>query len=623
MKLLKYATVLLCCLMIWGCSKGNNDAPPVIDPSTGKHIVPNWRQESYTSAQRHGGLEFGAAKDMASCQECHGRDFAGGISKVSCLNTAGCHGAAVSAPHPAGPWRGGTRTHTVVKEANASTCAICHARTPKTDPPGCFNNSLCHGVVGHAADPQPWLNPANHGANPQSAARPGAKFSIEACRSCHATTATGANPLFTKPLGSMAAGCSSAGCHDQNVRLAHPYVWLPGRVAGINTDHRTAKDLVSSCGLCHGASLDGAGGVAPSCMGTMVFGGVTIRCHANTTMATSPVYVQCTSCHGGAPSGPNGASAPNTAGAHAKHTVVTAGTCTLCHGSSTSGSSTHADGTTFFVATISGGSFNTVTKTCSNTVCHGGSGTTTPVWSATGGGCAVCHGTPPNGVVHPNNAGSHANHVIFAAGDCSACHNGAGSGTALHANGTTNISISSTYQAETGGAASYNSTTGRCANITCHGGTNPNSVNTTPDWNAGAANLLADCYNCHGPANNTIPALPAAYAPSPVTPQYNSFWSGDGRARGHVLGNSYHTLHLGLGNGLELDFTAFGGIVCTDCHDATLLASSHFSGLNTPAIVGAESSIIGSFGYTVGNNWTCAAGTCHGRTDGAGNRSWK
>ena len=104
---------------------------------------------------------------FAYCQVCHGTgttspaNFGGGVSGVSCYP---CHG--VSAPHAPAPWRasaGSTYSHTSTDTGNAPVCAQCHfpgspnnpAGHPPTPaaagtPPGCFNNTLCHGEAGPA-----------------------------------------------------------------------------------------------------------------------------------------------------------------------------------------------------------------------------------------------------------------------------------------------------------------------------------------------------------------------------------------------------------------------------------------------------------------------------------------
>lgn len=555
MRLLKYGAVLLFLMSLWGCGKGNPSAPVTIDPVTGKHSVSNW-----VSPTVHGGLDFGASKDMAACQECHGNDFTGGISKVSCLNTAGCHGAGVFSPHPKKPWRGGLITHTLVKESNTPICAICHTKGKNlqiplisnynTGAPGCFNSTLCHGVVGHANDPQPWSAPANHGANQGPTGRPGAKFSIQACQSCHATPSSGQNPLFTNPKTGMPGGCSSSGCHDQNVNLAHPYVWLPNRVTGITTSHATAQDLSSSCGLCHGTSLNGAasGGVAPSCTtASLTFNGVTIRCHSNTTMATSTSYVQCTSCHGGTPSGPNGASFPNISGAHPKHTAISLVTCSTCHNGAGNGTQLHANGVpnVVFLASQAGASaaYVAATQACTNVTCHGG--TTTPAWTAKNQGCTACHTSPPS----TNNHLSHWTVFPTPAIKCDACHTGDGPGLGVaHPNGIAVVGFPAKFN---DGGAGY--AAGACSNISCHGG------NLTPAWNtpdnpsyvydSTGANCTANCHTVRNP---------------PI--QYIDVFNGNNNS----FGTDMHDMHIN-----------YIGAICTDCHglQADKLPQSHFSGL--------------------------------------------
>lgn len=417
MRLLKYGAVLVVLTSLWGCGKGNESANSnFIDPVTQKHTVQGW-----SAGLTHGGIDnrLGASNNMATCQECHGKDFSGGISKVSCLNTAGCHGAGILSPHPPRPWRGGLVTHTLVKESTIAVCAQCHTRganlavplltTYNTGAPGCFNGTLCHITAGHGNDPTPWSAPANHGANPGTTGRPGAKFSIQACQSCHATPSSGANTPFTNAKTGMPGGCSSTGCHDQNVNLAHPYVWLTGRgvVPGYTTSHATAGDLNGSCAICHGAALNGVGGIAPSCMSTsLTFGAITVRCHSNGSPAATPTG--CTSCHGGTATGPSGVAFPNTNNKHAAHLTGTGLTCDACHSSFGPSKVTHANGFTniSFSSKFTEGSAVYTSGAgggCSNISCHGGKTTglepwntaayTNYVYDPTGANCTTnCHG---------------------------------------------------------------------------------------------------------------------------------------------------------------------------------------------------------------------------------------
>lgn len=94
-------------------------------------------------------------KGMLHCQKCHGTDFNGGQSGISCKS---CH---TTAPHPGKPWLPDTGSvalvgHPSVDPSNLTICAQCHARGANSDlrptspalpgaAPGCFNATLCHG----------------------------------------------------------------------------------------------------------------------------------------------------------------------------------------------------------------------------------------------------------------------------------------------------------------------------------------------------------------------------------------------------------------------------------------------------------------------------------------------
>jgi hypothetical protein len=89
---------------------------------------------------------------FAHCAKCHGDDYSGGVSNVSCK---ACH---TKAPHPDKPWHGTTATktnHTAANFNNAAECFKCHKDganstfKPLAPPaagalPGCFNNTMCH-----------------------------------------------------------------------------------------------------------------------------------------------------------------------------------------------------------------------------------------------------------------------------------------------------------------------------------------------------------------------------------------------------------------------------------------------------------------------------------------------
>ncbi len=363
---------------------------------------------------------------MAFCKNCHGADYRGaGSANRDCI---GCHKLttpSTNAPHSPAPWRGGTRTHVTTDPSNAAACATCHSGganstiipttpAPAGTPPDCFNNTLCHGVVGHPAQ---WALAANHGAS--------AKTSLGGCQSCHATPASGVNPRFNVAKTNLANGCEN--CHQANT--AHPTPWLTGRVGtpgniANTTSHATAGSLGTACALCHGAALNGpaGGGTAPSCMSATAISG--ISCHA-TSPAANPTG--CSSCHGNPP---NGATSPNRAFAHTAHTFSNVA-CAACHNNLGFGSTAHADGTVNvalspnYQAKTGGAPSYSVAGQCANVSCHGG--LPTPQWT-TGAtidvntSCNFCHSLRTTSDQYNSyNSGQHDRHVN-AGVVCTECH---------------------------------------------------------------------------------------------------------------------------------------------------------------------------------------------------------
>ncbi len=131
-----------------GCSSPNPNAIATLNPDTGNHVA------GFSDPSAHGTAAKSQGTGFASCQECHGVDFSGGVSAVSCFYP--CHG--VNAPHPRAPWN-----HGDVSQVNAAVCAECHADgsnspiqpspsvTALSAAPGCYNNTLCHAALGVAA----------------------------------------------------------------------------------------------------------------------------------------------------------------------------------------------------------------------------------------------------------------------------------------------------------------------------------------------------------------------------------------------------------------------------------------------------------------------------------------
>jgi len=198
-------------ILVWGCSEGRSSAPQ-LNPTTGEHPAAwmqnhwaeyikhpdqcrtchgstsdpaaaggvakvscftchangvnhpeGWAADPATTGKPvpHGRLGAEAAPNpsdpkamagFAHCTKCHGDDYNGGISGVSCKK---CH---TNAPHPDKPWLETTAidpNHDKTDIGNAPECAKCHTnganstRVPTSVPPagtapGCYNNTLCH-----------------------------------------------------------------------------------------------------------------------------------------------------------------------------------------------------------------------------------------------------------------------------------------------------------------------------------------------------------------------------------------------------------------------------------------------------------------------------------------------
>lgn len=439
------------------------------------------------------------ASGFAACQICHGLDF----SKI--FGTKGrcsdCHG--VSAPHPAAPWRGGATTHINTNIANAPVCARCHfpgsannpaghpaTPAPPGTPPGCFNNTLCHGPVAapHALGAA-WRDPAVGGSSFHGTQ---AKQDLTFCQGCH-----GALPRSFDG-GAASTACSS--CHT--AAKAHPTDWQGVRTIGTATiTHRTSTDPLNptgQCALCHKVDGPGTGPnpAAPSCFS------------ASFTNANG----QARSCHAGGPGAPNH-SIPFLGATHFQATTTTfASDCGNCHA-------------------VTGTSPVSSAPLCS--VCH------TVASPLTTGNCASCHADPPDGAVgsYPNVAGAHTTHITLnGAGTpvtCSTCHTGLDNGTLAHynrANGRPgaggrvppgDVAFGATYDAKSG-ASSFDNVQLRCSNVSCHGG------QATPNWQTVTIDVNLQCTLCHEAG----------------TAQYNSYYSG--KLEGGVTLHVFHVVRRGV-----------------------------------------------------------------------------
>jgi hypothetical protein len=133
------------------------------------------------------------------CAKCHGADFQGGQSKVSCDT---CH---KGYPHPDG-WAYPVIHGSNFKSMDAQDrgkCLLCHAKDTKADPPT-YDCATCHKSFPH---PEGWLKQAspNHHKNAYLKGLPQEQGQ---CFACHMK----AEPGRTDPPGMPVFSCTK--CHS-------------------------------------------------------------------------------------------------------------------------------------------------------------------------------------------------------------------------------------------------------------------------------------------------------------------------------------------------------------------------------------------------------------------------
>jgi predicted CxxxxCH...CXXCH cytochrome family protein len=463
------------------------------------HVQNNWALPSI-----HGAAALSLAngdKGFKSCTFCHGSGYDGGLAEQSCLNATGCHNA--GAPHPPKPWRSATGlSHTRCDATNAGQCALCHAggsnssRQPDPNAPkglsGCFDNTLCHGIIGHASG---WKDPAAHGAEAKKA--PTASTGFSSCQICHGAAFVngaaitcfkgigchgfGVNaPHSPKPWFSRSGGathtttdpanvgtcaiCHTAGanstikppfpaintlanCFNNTLCHFHQIPYAPSATIPPTLHGGEAKKDLSICQACHGSK------------GSTVFDGV--------TLADGTKTIACSSCHTKARAHPTDWQGDGTYSHRSAGNKSVA--CALCHDVMKGASAPLSTAPSCYSATFTnslgqartchasgpGSAPHTVpynnhnaTARSNFTYCLGchqiAANSTKPPGctnchlqspQANPNNCVSCHFKPPNGSAYPNIGSSHASHNALNVSDlCAECHSGLGLGTVDHLN---------------------------------------------------------------------------------------------------------------------------------------------------------------------------------------------
>lgn len=394
----------------------------------------------------------------------------------------------------------------------------------------------------------------------------------------------------------------------------------------------------------------------------------TVYCHSNVQNSTgttvfsssaTPTWgassVSCGSCHAN----------PNMSGSHLTHNTAYGNDCTVCHTGGGSGNLKHGNGRIdiVFNSTKVGaiGAYSQGTHTpgsggfgyCSTTWCHGSLSrnlTATMNWGAAGrtaiDSCSLCHGNPTsadNGTSAPylyapgaddvgvdtggsttasdKQVGAHRAHLATgektmtnyaSALACSNCHAVPAQPVALgHINSTTPAEVTFGYSSLAslnGATPNYNSTTGRCANVYCHGsnmqnGSPPAISAATVTWNdmqylkTQITTTVGDCDKCHSspPQSGTHLANMGIAACAPCHPHMNTNGTFNDASK-HVNGVT------------DQD------VACTACH-----SSAQNKTTGGAAYGPSRRAVTGEFGLAWGhhanNKFACAV--CHMEGDPA------
>ncbi|ABQ26024.1 CxxxxCH/CxxCH domain c-type cytochrome [Geotalea uraniireducens] len=300
---------------------------------------------------------------------------------------------------------------------------------------------------------------------------------------------------------------------------------------------------------------------------------------------------ECRQCHGDATT-----LATNS---HGKHLADSIG-CTVCHNGTVSSNNaikdfnTHANGVKdvrFGGTLTTGGTWTVSAATCSGIYCHSnvqganGNGAPTafasPVWGSVTITCGSCHVDMSSSA---SATGSHIKHAQATGIACSICHNGAGAGTALHANGVIENSFSGPSatgtiysQANLPAGNGY----GSCSNSYCHSnvqGTNgigAPTQNGTPTWGG-----LFPCGSCHVKMDTDVSA------PGSHVAHANTTGSGNGRL-------PCSTCHSGAGSGTT--------------NHANQVINLAFTGSAVNTVYSLGNNVAPGSGYG-----SCSATYCHG-----------
>lgn len=278
-------------IVLTACSDRNNPVEVETHPE-------GWLEP--TSAVFHGKMVLESARKANNCASCHGEDFKGGTTGVSCVSS-GCHPAY---PHPEGfaeQTTGGKHVDFIMDQAkwNLETCQACHGsdyagngtaakncRTCHTEPDGPEACNTCHGNDENNAPPKDLFGHVNTTFAGVGAHQHHVEESeitdvlTPSCTHCHVEPSAYSDPThvdddpgeaeltfdaFATHDGALAtafdpldATCSNVYCHGgfsfAKADSDNPWGYAEDTIRGENlvmrwTEVGTGQD---ACGTCHG-----------------------------------------------------------------------------------------------------------------------------------------------------------------------------------------------------------------------------------------------------------------------------------------------------------------------------------------------------------------------------------
>ncbi|MBU0984710.1 MAG: CxxxxCH/CxxCH domain-containing protein [candidate division Zixibacteria bacterium] len=474
--------LLLTVALVAGCSsEKSNPTLPGAHPDTWMELA---------SADFHGRVAL--ISGLESCGECHGRDFAGGISDVSCYSCHGsgrdnclaCHGGFYdSTGAPPYGLRGETSDTALAVGAHilhlhgsavsdGVTCQSCH-RVPLFAWDAAhldFDPVQGNGVIDSIAEVIFGdIGTADGAAWDRQSRTCGQTY-------CHGNFVGGDTtnaPHWTNTNQALCGSCHDVGSDPGSLGWKHEY-------------HVGTAGL--SCVECHYTVADSGLQIAGRSLHVNGVVDLAIRdttlcddCHGSGTGS-------CTGCHGGQdnetgapPAGLRGETSTVTraVGAHTRHleggSVADGFACDVCHVVPQSMlAAGHLGADSIAEVTFSGlagnqASWDRTANTCASSYCHGnfaggaGSNNTSWIGGSSEAACGSCHddGNSPGSL-----SGNHEKHVTDKNIDCYRCHSttvnssNAIIGPTVHVDGVRQVSFSSGH-----GIWSNNS----CAGTGCHG----------------------------------------------------------------------------------------------------------------------------------------------------------